>query len=64
MKDTSRVYVLRGIAELVAGVLSLFAIFVLPFAALAIGLFTFGFISLVADGVFRLVKSGKIARFR
>jgi hypothetical protein len=69
MKDTSRVCIVRGLAELVGALLCLLAlvsVFVIanrpPFLPLT--LFLLGFMTLTVDGLVSLTKSRKIARFR
>ena len=66
MKDTSRVYMLQGAAEIGAALMCLLA----PFAFLLIsghpsftGLFILGFFTLSVHGIVRLIKSRQIARF-
>ncbi len=67
MKDTSRVCVLRGVAELGGGMLCMLAI-ILMFAIskfpLLLSVLLLGFMTLTADGLASLARSRKIARFR
>src|SRR6266481_5527684 len=69
MKDTSRVYALRGIAELIGGFACLLALVAILWLStrpsfLGLTLFLLGFMTLVADGLVSLIKSRKIARFQ
>ena len=69
MKDTSRVYFLRGFAELAGGALCLLALVaVLYFSRwlgfIRLGLFLLGFMTLTVDGAVSLMRSKRIARFR
>jgi hypothetical protein len=67
MKDTSRVYILRSLAELVGGILCLLAfvsmLFIGPMRIL-IGVLLVGFMTLTAHGVVSLIRSRRIAKFR
>jgi hypothetical protein len=69
MKDTSRVCILRGIAELFGGALCLLALVAMFYVSrrpgfIGLSLFLFGFITLTADGLVSLMRSRRIARFR
>jgi len=69
MKDTSRVCVLRGIAELVGGALCLLALVAVLHISpkpgfIGLSLFLLGFITLTADGFVSLMRSRRIAKCR
>jgi hypothetical protein len=67
MKDTSRVCVLRGAAELGGAILCLLAIilmFTISKFPLLLGVLLLGIMMLTADGLASLAKSRRIARFR
>jgi hypothetical protein len=67
MKDTSRVYVLRGLAELIGAIACLTAFVGLLFFFKIIWLLMLtllAFMTLTADGFVSLTKSRKIAKFR
>ena len=66
MKDTSKVYAFRGIAELIAGALCAIAAIVMLLAApiIWLGPPVLGFFLLTADGISRLLRSRQIAKFK
>ena len=69
MKDTSRVCMIKGIAEIFGGMFCVLAIISMlcltqrP-AFLGLGLFLFGFVTFSADGLVNLMRSRRIGRFR
>jgi hypothetical protein len=69
MRDTARVCILRGIAELIGGcacflaLLAAFYVSVQP-GFLGPALFLFGFMALTTDGILTLMKSRRIVKFR
>ena len=69
MKDTSRICLFRGIAELIGAVLCLLALFTeLSISGrpvlFALSLLVLGFMTLTTDGLLSLMRSKRIANFR
>ena len=69
MRNTARVCFLRGVAELICGVLCLLALVATLFATqrpgfMALSLFLLGFMTLTVDGLASFLRSRRIARFR
>ncbi len=67
MKDTSRVYMLQGATEIGAALICLLALIAVPLISHRVsfsGLFILGFFTLTVQGIVRLIKSRRIARFR
>jgi hypothetical protein len=69
MKDTSRVYALRGMAELIGAAMCLVAFLANTFLFRRVplvlpGLFVLGFMTLTANGFVSLMRSRRMAKFR
>lgn len=69
MKDTSRICAVRGVGELAGGMLCLLVLIAVLLVSQrpAVGLLSLlllGFMILIPDGIFSLMRSRRIARFR
>lgn len=69
MKDTARVCVLRGVAELVGAAVCLLCLAAMLWFAgqlglFRIGIFLVGFMALTTDGIINLMRSRQIRRFQ
>ena len=67
MKDTSRIYLLRGIAEIVVGFICALIVLLVMFSMsprIGLAYLVLGFIVLTSDGIYRLFQSRKISKFR